>query len=240
MLTFPRGGRYPSGMSFLPDIDPSVAAIAPGFRALSLYTEVAGEPNPGFSALALEQACAAVSRGEPAWADAHLAAWAEVFRRFGAKPQRTPCSADALRRRVLRDGGLPRLDPVVDLYNAVSLRYALPVGGENAAAYVGQPRLTIASGDEVFDTFRDGQPAEEHPEKGEVVWRDEKGVTCRRWNWRQGVRTRLGAGATRLWFILESLPAMPLEALHQAGEELETGLRAMYAEIKIETTLVEL
>jgi DNA/RNA-binding domain of Phe-tRNA-synthetase-like protein len=240
MLTSLLVGRYPSGMPFLPIIDPGVAAVAPGFRALSLFAEAAGEPDPAVSGRALEEASAAVLRGEPVWAEAHLAAWAEVFRRFGAKPQRTPCSAEALRRRVLRDGGLPLLDPVVDLYNAISLRYALPVGGENAAAYVGRPRLTIAVGDEVFDTVRDGQAAEEHPDQGEVVWRDDQGVTCRRWNWRQGVRTRLGAGATRLWFILESLPPMPLEALHQAGEELAAGLRAMYAEIEVETTFVEI
>ena len=64
----------------------------------------------------------------PRWAESHLAAWADVFQKFGAKPKRTPCSADALRKRVLRDGALPALDPVVDLYNAVSLRYAVPVG----------------------------------------------------------------------------------------------------------------
>lgn len=57
------------------------------------------------------------------------------FQSFGAKPKRTPCSADALRKRVLRDGMMPALDPVVDLYNAVSLRYAVPVGGENISAY---------------------------------------------------------------------------------------------------------
>lgn len=36
---------------------------------------------------------------------------------------------------------MPALDPIVDLYNAVSLRYAVPVGGENIAAYQGLPRL---------------------------------------------------------------------------------------------------
>ena len=60
-----------------------------------------------------------------------------------------------------------------------------------------------------------------------MVWRDDRGVTCRRWNWRQGVRTRLSAEAERMWFITESLPAMPLAALHAAGDELIAGLRQM-------------
>lgn len=132
-------------------IDPRIATVAPDFRALSVVVE-AGEALDGSSAdEALEQAYRAVAQNEPAWAQSHLEAWAEVFRRFGAKPQRTSCSAEALRKRVLRDGSLPRVNPVVDLYNAISLRFAVPVGGENLDAYAGQPLLTVASGSEVSD-----------------------------------------------------------------------------------------
>ena len=151
------------------------------------------------------------------WAEAHLAAWDAAFKAFGAKPKRTPCSASALRKRVLKEGTLPSLDPVVDIYNAVSIRYAIPVGGENLAAYTGAPRLTLADGSEPFDTIKEGQPDVEYPDAGEVIWRDDVGVTCRRWNWRQGVRTRLDSQAQTMWFILESLPAMPLAAL-EAGQ----------------------
>lgn len=97
------------------------------------------------------------------------------------------------------------LDPVVDLYNAVSIRYAVPVGGENFAAYAGMPQLVVADGTETFDTMKDGKPESESPEAGEVVWRDDTGITCRRWNWRQGVRTRLSVADSSMWFILESL-----------------------------------
>lgn len=71
-----------------------------------------------------------------------------------------------------------------------------------------------------------------------MVWRDDRGVTCRRWNWRQGVRTRLSAAAERMWFILESLPAMPLAALHAAGDELTAGLRQMMPGVAIEQRLI--
>ncbi|MFJ3263088.1 B3/4 domain-containing protein [Pseudomonas sp. NPDC086581] len=222
-----------------PQIDPAIAAIAPGFRALSITLEAAPILHPEVAELALQRACAALAAGEPAWGDAHLAAWAEVFRRFGAKPQRTPCSAEALRKRALRDGSLPSIDPVVDLYNAISVQFAIPVGGENLAAYAGTPRLVIADGSETFDTLKDGAPAHESPDAGEVIWRDDFGVTCRRWNWRQGVRTRLDAEAQRMWFILECLPEMPLEALHQAGDQLVGGLQAMMPGARAEVLLVE-
>ncbi|TLX71207.1 hypothetical protein FAS41_25775 [Pseudomonas nicosulfuronedens] len=222
-----------------PHIDPAIASIAPGFRALSITLEAAPILHPEVAEQALRRACAALQASEPAWADAHLAAWAEVFRRFGAKPQRTPCSAEALRKRALRDGSLPSIDPVVDLYNAISVQFAIPVGGENLAAYVGTPSLTIAGGSEAFDTMKDGAPAHESPDAGEVIWRDEIGVTCRRWNWRQGVRTRLDAEAQRMWFILESLPEMPLKALHEAGDQLVAGLQAMMPGARAEVLLVE-
>ena len=219
-------------------IDSRIATLAPDFRALSVVVDAGAILDRARADEALELAYRAVAQNEPAWAQSHLEAWADVFRRFGAKPQRTPCSAEALRKRVVRDGSLPRVNPVVDLYNAVSLRFAVPVGGENFDAYVGRPLLTIATGSEVFDTVKDGQPAEESPEAGEVVWRDDHGVTCRRWNWRQGIRTRLTADARRMWFILESLGPMPIAALHDAGAALEDGLRAMMPQSHIETRLL--
>ncbi|ROR15078.1 B3/4 domain-containing protein [Erwinia sp. JUb26] len=211
----------------LPSIDNQISEIAPGFRALSISVEAAPVTQPQIASQMLTDACRYVSEQQPDWAVAHLAAWAEVFQNFGAKPKRTPCSAEALRKRVLRDGSLPAIDPVVDLYNAISLRFAIPVGGENIDAYVGQPRLCVAEGNEQFDTVKDGETTLETVDAGEVIWRDDLGVTCRRWNWRQGIRTRLDARAGRMWFILESLPAMPLSAVEEAGDALIAGLEAL-------------
>lgn len=149
-----------------PSIDPAVAALAPGFRALSITVAAAPITNPDVGALALAQACRALGEEDAPWAEAHLSAWRDVFMRFGAKPKRTPCSADALRKRALRDGTMPSIDPVVDLYNAVSIRYAVPVGGENIAAYVGEPRLIVAEGSELFDTVKEGAVIHESPEAG--------------------------------------------------------------------------
>lgn len=210
-----------------PSIDPRLTGIAPGFRALSILVKATPITQPDVASAALAQACQQVLTDDVAWAEAHLSAWDDVFRAFGAKPKRTPCSASALRKRVLKEGALPPLDPVVDIYNAISIRYAIPVGGENLAAYAGAPRLTLAEGNEPFDTLKEGQPVIEYPDAGEVIWRDDIGVTCRRWNWRQGVRTRLDSQAQHMWFILESLPSMPLSALQEAGDELVSNLQRL-------------
>jgi DNA/RNA-binding domain of Phe-tRNA-synthetase-like protein len=82
----------------------------------------------------------------------------------------------------------------------------------------------VATGEESFDTVRDGALVIEHPESGEIVWRDDQGVTCRRWNWRQCKRTALHAESRNLWFIIDRLPPMPVSELQRAGEELVSGL----------------
>ena len=211
-------------MEFSPRIAPEIFALRPDFMALSIFVE--GVPNTASTAFTRAQlASAAASLAFAPWAEAHLNAWREAYRAFGAKPQRTPCSAEALRKRCERDGTVPASNAVVDLYNAISLRFAIPVGGEDAASYVGSPQLVRATGTESFDTMADGQPKLEAVEKGEVVWRDNLGVTCRRWNWRQGTRTRITEASTSLWFVLERLEPMPTEALLAAGKELVEALQ---------------
>ena len=220
-----------------PVIAPEIFALRPDFRALSInagnvVNQQAAEVSTGELARACQSPCS-----EP-WAEVHRGAWRDAYRDFGAKPQRTPCSAEALLKRATRDGCVPGTNAVVDLYNAVSLRFAIPVGGENADAYVGLPRLERAAGDEIFETVQAGQAQIDSPEAGEVVWRDEIGVTCRRWNWRQGVRTRIDISTTVMWFILEALDPMPDEAVLEAGSELVSGLRNLSDRVTFEVRLL--
>ena len=151
-----------------------------------------------------------------------VAEWREAFRAFGAKPQRTRPSVEALLRRVA--AGLPRIDRITDAYNAVSIACLLPVGGEDLDRYAGPARLVRASGDEDFDTSAGGQPVVEHPEPGEVIWRDDRGVTCRRWNWRQCARTRITPSTTSAMFVLDGLAALGTEGLRAAEAELTGSL----------------
>ena len=218
-----------------PAIDPAVWRLRPDFVALSLV--VRGGRNAlsdGSSAAMLRAAC---EDGTTAvrWAEAHLESWRAAYRAFGAKPQRTPCSAEALRRRA---AALPTVNRLVDAYNALSLRYAVPIGGEDLAAYDGPPRLTIAAGGEPFETLKDGVPVVEAAEPGEVIWRDARGVTCRRWNWRQSPRTRLHPGSREMWFVLERLDPMPLAALEEAGAALAGAVRALAPQAGIERRLI--
>jgi DNA/RNA-binding domain of Phe-tRNA-synthetase-like protein len=167
---------------------------------------------------------------------AEVAQWREAFRGFGAKPQRTRPSVEALLRRL--ESGLPRIDRITDVYNALSIAFLLPVGGEDLAHYAGPARLVRAAGDEDFDTVAAGEPAVEHPEPGEVIWCDDRGVTCRRWNWRQCTRTRITATTTTALFILDGLAALGTDGLRAAADELTGSLARLSPQARFASRLL--
>ena len=203
-------------------VDPAVLALRPDYRALLVVvTGVRGGPSDAGSDAALRRAEDSVrTRLEGAAPESlpEIAAWREAFLGFGVKPRAARSSVEALVRRV--DAGLPRIDRLTDLYNAVSVEHLVPVGGENLDRYSGAPRLVRAVGDEPFDTVADGEHVVVTADPGEVVWRDDLGVTCRRWNWRQCVRTRLDPSTRSILFIVDALDPMTTDALHDAGDAL--------------------
>jgi len=225
-------------------VDDTVATLRPDYRALLIgvsgLARDAG-PNAGESLLAhAEKVARELLSGASVEELPHVAAWREAYRAFGAKPQRTRNSLEALTRRAGVAGSvLPRVNLLTDLYNAISVIHQVPVGGEDLTAYAGAPRLVRAAGTEPFDTTADGEPVIEHPEVGEVVWCDDAGVTCRRWNWRQGRRTQLTADTTSALFILDALAPMTGDELTSAGDELVAHLRQLGDDVAVRTRLVD-
>ena len=223
---------------FTPTIDPEIYAAWPDYCAISVVADglVNLVRHPAVDHY-LEEA---VRRPQPApWTEGHLEAWRSAYRLFGAKPQRTPCSVEALLTRLHKEGQLPRVSAIVDLYNAISVRYAIPVGGENRLAYVGRPRLVRSSGTDTFETTRDGATLVEAVPPGEVVWKDDRGVTCRRWNWRQGVRTRIDLDTRDTWFELERLAPMPVEAALDGARALVEALRQLSPDSRFAISLCD-
>jgi DNA/RNA-binding domain of Phe-tRNA-synthetase-like protein len=168
----------------------------------------------------------------------HMMAWREAFSSFGLKPSKFLNSSEAMISRVLKGGELPAINWLTDIYNALSVRHVLPSGGEDLDLAVGNQRLCFARGDEDFDTSRDGETVIDHPQPGEVVWADDAGVTCRAWNWRQCVRTRLSEQTTNAYFVLDSLEPFPKASLLAAADELEAFLRQRSPDARIERIMM--
>ncbi|MER7184388.1 phenylalanine--tRNA ligase beta subunit-related protein [Streptomyces hyaluromycini] len=224
-------------------VSDEVRALAPGFTHLVIEAHglVNGPSTEASSALLDDAARRLAVRldGRAPHEDPHMAAWRAAYTAFGSKPSRTRNSAEALARRALADGGLPRVNLLVDLYNAISVAHLIPVGGEDLDLVQGGMRLVRATGEEDFVTVAGGEEAVEHPDAGEVVWCDDTGVTCRRWNWRQGPRTRLTEGTTSAVFLLESLAPMPVPEVASAGAELAELLEKFSPGARIEVRAPE-
>jgi DNA/RNA-binding domain of Phe-tRNA-synthetase-like protein len=218
----------------------AVFALRPDYRAMLLAARgiVPGPGDQASDALlkTAEAAAAEALRDQPLEQLPHVAAWREAYRAFGAKPQRTRNSLEALLRRAA--SGLPRVNRLTDLYNAVSVLHQLPLGGEDLLRYAGAPRLVRATGEEPFDTVADGVPVTERPDPGEVVWCDEAGVTCRRWNWRQARRTQLRDDATTALFILDALSPLTDEELHAAADDLAAHLARLGPGVRVARRLI--
>lgn len=230
-------------MSHAVEVDPRIWDLRPDFAvAVIRGWGLANGPSDEGSTAALREAerraVAALNGSDPA-TEPHVAAWREAYRAFGAKAQRTPSSAEALLRRVVDGEKLPGINRLVDLYNAMSLEYTIPVGGEDLAHIAGPSRLTIARGDEPFDVMKSGAVVNEPPAPGEVIWADDAGVTCRRWNWRQCVRTRLTDESRDAFFVLERLEPFPLPRLREAAADFVERLRQFSAGARIESWIVE-
>ena len=221
-------------------VDAEVFALRPDYRSLLLAVDglVPGPGDQASDALlqAAEAAASQALGGGPAEQLPHVAAWREAYRAFGAKPKCTRNSLEALLRRAA--SGLPRVNRLTDIYNAVSVLHQIPLGGEDLTRYAGPPRLVRAVGDELFDTVADGIAVTDHPDPGEVVWCDDAGVTCRRWNWRQARRTQLREDTSTALFILDALDPVTGEALQAAADDLAARLARLGPDVRAARRLI--
>ena len=118
-----------------------------------------------------------------------VAVWRRAYQLFKTK-KGARCSIENLLKRVLKGNPVGSITPSVDIYNAISLKYALPVGGENIDAFVGDFHLGIdEEGGKPFLPIGEEENAPTLP--GELCYYDEKGAICRCFNWRDGQRTAL-------------------------------------------------
>ena len=153
-----------------------------------------------------------------------IQAWRRVFSRMGLKPTQYRCASEALLRRLRTDGALPSIHPLVDLANALSMAWAIPVAVIDLDRVAGGIEVRFAAGDERYEAFS-GEI--EHPEPGEVVFRDDDGwAHARRWTNRQSGRSAVRAGTSRVLVVTEGV--------HEgAGGDVPRLVEALAREIEV-------
>ena len=96
-----------------------------------------------------------------------VAVWREAFQQFKTK-KGARSSIEALLKRASGGREVGSINPLVDIYNTVSLTYALPCGGEDIDTFAGDLRLTVTQGGDAFRALGDEADSETLP--GEVCY----------------------------------------------------------------------
>ncbi|HET8597105.1 MAG TPA: phenylalanine--tRNA ligase beta subunit-related protein [Castellaniella sp.] len=134
---------------------------------------------------------------------AEIQAWRRAFSTMGIKPTQYRCASEALLRRYRKEGTLPALHPLIDLCNAASLAFAIPIAVFDANKITGSLTVRLACGDETYETFS-GET--EHPDPGEIIFSDESGrAHARRWTNRQSGLSAIRADTNSALIVAEAL-----------------------------------
>lgn len=143
--------------------------------------------------------------------------WRNAFQKF-KKKKGARSSIEALLKRVSNGNHLGNINPLVDIYNSISLKYGLPCGGEDIDKFVGDIKLTKAMGNEEFITL--GSNESSSPYEGEIVYKDNEGAICRCFNWRESVRTMLTEKTKNAFLCIELMDEGRVKEFESALNEL--------------------
>jgi len=160
----------------------------------------------------------------PASRHQNIASWRDMYRSFGTKAGDYRPSAEALARRALKEGALPRINAAVDAYNAVSVRHLVPMGGFDLDRVRGDIWLRFSDGGETFIPL--GPAAPEETYRGEVVYADDERILTRRWNYRDCEETKITEGTVNVAMFADGSPGIPRSVVEDALRDLEALLRA--------------
>ncbi len=185
--------------------------------------------SPGIEQL-LDQAIAAAEQrfsGKKVKEEPDILPYREAFRTLGINPNKYMCSIEALFTRISKGKGMPRINPLVDLNNAVSLLNTLPMGTHDLGLSEEDIVIRCSRPGDVFLPF--GADDEETPEPGEVVYAVGSQVRTRRWTWRQSEYGKIDENTSFVFFPIDGFTGVNDDKVRSASEQLEALLREHFA-----------
>ncbi|MBI5279241.1 MAG: hypothetical protein HY854_22610 [Burkholderiales bacterium] len=206
---------------------PELAAGVLHVRGITAEASV-GEQLARFNAIARSRLDAAGSESELP----EVQAWRRTFSKMGLKPTQYRCASESLLRRFRKEGDLPSIHPLIDLCNAVSIAFAIPVAALDVAQVSWPLQVRPARGDETYQAFS-GEV--EHPEPGEVSFVDAEGrAHARRWTHRQSGLSAVSAATREVLIVAEGVHATAVEDTARLADALAVALREVWqAEVRV-------
>ncbi|HEU0302834.1 MAG TPA: phenylalanine--tRNA ligase beta subunit-related protein [Longimicrobium sp.] len=210
-------------------IHPEVWEALPGMRLVVVLAEGLDNRSPAPGVRALQAAAADRLRtGWPypnAQSHPHVAAWRDVYKRLGISVKKHPSAIEALVRRVLGGGSLPALNPLVDLYNTISLRHVVPAGGWDADELTGGTiELGFTAGGEPFRALGEEETATVGA--SELAYRDSEELVTRHFVWRQSEKAKVTPETRRAFLVSEILEPVGAEVAERVRRDLAGEIEA--------------
>ena len=160
----------------------------------------------------------------------HIAVWRDAFAALGYNPNKFLSSVEALASRVYKTGQMPSINAIVDLVNAFSLRYVLPMGAHDMQSLQGSVEIRLSRAGDSFTPFG-AEEAEDVP-PGEVVYASGATVRTRRWVWRQSEHGKITAATQDVFFPIDGFAGVTDQAVLAARDELASFLRGQGARVQ--------
>lgn len=150
----------------------------------------------------------------------------EAFRKIGINPNRFPCSAEALFKRLSKGKDLPHINPLVDLNNAISLKYTVPMGTHTLDNVTEDIMMRPAQANDQFVPL--GKDTVETPDEGEVVYAVGNEVRTRRWTWRQSEYGKITEDTKDVFFPIDGFVDVNKDIVDQAKQDLAQHLQDIF------------
>ncbi len=200
-----------------PDLNVGVV-VAKGIDNTGISEEISGalrekepEIRQNFSVQALPQ-------------NPKIDCWRKAYSSFGTKPSDNLSSVENLYRFILKGGEVRHINKLVDIYNLISLKHVVPLGGEDMDKIQGGIRLAVAGPNEPAVLLL-GDKEPRPPHEGEVIYKDEISAICRRFNWREADRTKLTEETRNAILVTEGLPPVAGEDIERIADELRNTVQ---------------
>ena len=198
--------------------------LVPGVLLASGITKDAsvGAHPARFNALAASRLAASTEGKLP-----EVQAWRRTFARMGLKPTQYRCASESLLRRFKKEGAPPPVHPVIDLCNAVSVAFAIPIAAFDVSKIADYIEVRYAAGSEVFLALSSDA---EHPEPGEVIFADSAGrAHARRWTHRQGAYSAVRDETTTVLIVTEGMHRSALADVQKLTAEIADAFEATWS-----------
>lgn len=150
----------------------------------------------------------------------------EAFTALGYNPNKFMCSVEALCKRVMKGSTLPKINPIVDLGNAISMKYILPIGAHDMRKLSGDLEVRFTEDGDSFLPF--GETERERPDSGELVYVSGYTIKTRRWIWRQSDDGKIDETSTDVVFPIDGFLDHNRGSVMNACDELTSLLKESF------------